>query len=191
MKIIRLANLWVAYSFLIGVLLLLTVKSFSPGTAVWMGVVSEARKSIIEPAPQNDETLQPNPKLSPEQVITIQLEALQHNDKPTKDSGIATTFKFASPANRTVTGPLSRFIQLVKNPIYRPMLNHRRAERGQIKISGDKAFQKITLISAEGKRIVYIFILSKQHEEPYKDCWMTDGVERLPAQEQERDERIA
>ena len=130
--------------------------------------------------PPQEEIPKPNPKLSPEEVVSIVLQALQHNDTPTKNSGIAITFGFASPANRAITGPLDRFIELVNNPLYKPMLNHRHAERGSIRVAGDMARQRVTLFDAEGRRAIYIFTLSKQQEEPYKDCWMTDGVERVP-----------
>jgi hypothetical protein len=129
-------------------------------------------------APQDDH-LKPTPDLSPEQVITIQLQALQHNDSPAKDSGIAVAFRFASPANQAMTGPLENFIRLVKNPVYRPMLNHQEAARGTLRVVGDQAQQRVTLTGASGEKFVYIFTLSKQKDEPYKDCWMTDGVERL------------
>ncbi len=135
--------------------------------------------SKINSAPQNKNALQPNPNLSPEQVINILLEALQRNDDPAPNSGIATAFRFASPGNRAETGPLDRFVRLVRSPAYKPMLNHKSALRGSVRISGNVARQRITLVAANGERIVYLFTLSKQTEEPYKNCWMTDGVERL------------
>lgn len=122
---------------------------------------------------------QPNPTLSPEDVVKIQLEALQHNDTPTKDAGIAVAFRFASPANQTMTGPLEKFVLLVKNPLYRPMLNYKKLERDKIEISGDEARQRITVITANDERISYVFTLSKQKEGQFKNCWMTDGVERV------------
>jgi hypothetical protein len=135
--------------------------------------------SKINSAPQNKNSLQPNPNLSPEQVITIVLEALQRNDEQAPDAGIATAFRFASPGNRAATGPLERFIQLVKSPAYKPLLNHKTATRGTVRIADDIARQRVTLTSANGERIVYLFTVSKQTEDPYKNCWMTDGVERL------------
>ena len=78
-----------------------------------------------------------------------------------------------------MTGPLERFILLVKNPAYKPMLNYKSAEFGALDIKDDEAQQRVTLVSADGAKVVYRFTLSKQHEEPYKDCWMTDGVERV------------
>jgi hypothetical protein len=120
----------------------------------------------------------PDPGLSPGAVIDVVLAALQHNDSPTKDHGIAITFEFASPANRDETGPLQRFAALVKNPTYRSMLNYRRAERGELRVLGDQARQRVTLVDASGDRVTYLFMLSRQTDGPYKGCWMTDGVVR-------------
>ncbi|MDQ3755221.1 MAG: DUF4864 domain-containing protein [Acidobacteriota bacterium] len=134
---------------------------------------------------------QPDPKHSPEQVVGFVLEASRRNDTPEKDSGIRTTFSFASPGNREMTGPIDRFIELVKNPLYRPLINHRRTERSPVKVAGDLAQQKVTLIDEEGRRATFLFTLSKQQAAPFKDCWMTDGVERLPNEESDKDRQIA
>src|SRR5690242_5340132 len=96
---------------------------------------AKQRKPPTTPLPGGQPA--PSPKLSPDQVVGIVLKALQANDK--KDSGIATTFRFASPANTRVTGPLSHFIPMVKSPAYRPMLNFKRVVRGKIQRSGDQA----------------------------------------------------
>ena len=112
--------------------------------------------------------------------MTIQLEALQHNDSPSRDAGIETTFRFASPANRVATGPLDRFAQLVKTSVYSPMIGHRRVvERGSMHIEGDEARQRVVISSASGARVTYIFFLSRQHGGSYDGCWMTDGVTRF------------
>jgi hypothetical protein len=94
--------------------------------------------------------------------------ALQRNDEQAPDSGIATAFRFASPGNRAATGPLERFIQLVKSPAYKPLLNHKTAARGAVRIADDIARQRVTLTAANGERIVYLFTVSKQTEDPYK-----------------------
>ena len=68
------------------------------------------------------ENAYPEPKLKPNDVVRLQLLAMQQNDD--SDFGIEVTFRFASPANKKQTGPLKRFISLVRNPSYRPLLNH-------------------------------------------------------------------
>ena len=120
----------------------------------------------------------PDPTLTPSEVVRIQLEALRANDELAGDGGIATVFQFASPANRSITGPLDRFVDLVKTPEYRPMLNHRRAEPGPVISSGDLAEQRVVITSAAGDRITYVFVLSRQREGVYAGCWMTEGVLR-------------
>jgi hypothetical protein len=115
----------------------------------------------------------PHPDLSPRDVVTAQLAAMQNNDEPAADHGIAQAYQFASPGNRAVTGPLERFVGLVKNPIYRPLLNHRRAELGMGFQHGDDAWQEVLIVDETGRRIVYEFGLSRIAE---TGCWMTDSV---------------
>ena len=120
--------------------------------------------------------LMPNPKFSPEKVITIELEALKNNDK--KDSGIEIVFRFASPENKKFTAPISRFKQMVKNPVYRPMLNYKSVQRGPLRMSEGKAIQNVIITAANGEKALYTFQLSKQKSGKYAGCWMSDAVIR-------------
>ena len=130
------------------------------------------------PAGRATLTQRPNPGLEPHDVVTIILDALRHNDMPTKDRGIAVTFDFSSPANRDATGPFDRFAALAKNPDYWPMLNHQRVERGEMILLGAEARQRVTVVGAGGERVTYTFILTRQEEGEFSGCWMTDGVVR-------------
>ncbi len=130
--------------------------------------------------------LRPRPAYPPEEVVRIQIEALGDNDRPHPDAGIEITFRFASPANRRVTGPLPRFIEMVHNPDYRPMLNHGGARYGKLKREGDQASQTVILKTGDGSRVGYLFQLSRQSEAPYKDCWMTDSVMRFEVRDDYR-----
>lgn len=128
----------------------------------------------------------PSPELSPDQVVRLQLESLQSNDD--NNQGIAAAFNFASPGNKQVTGPLTRFIKMLKTPPYDAMLNYKSVEYDPVKISGDKATQRVTLTGSDGQATIYIFMLSKQTRAPYKDCWMTDGVMVEPTKELPQDQ---
>ena len=119
------------------------------------------------------ETLVPDPGLSPGDVIRIQLEALRHNDD--QDLGIAVAFRFASPANRANTGPLSRFVAMIESGPYALMLNFRDATYGPVETVANQARQRVTLTGARAS-MTYWFYLSRQSEAPYEDCWMTDAV---------------
>jgi len=133
----------------------------------------------------DDELLQPNPSLTPEDVIRIQVEALQNNDG--NDTGIEITFRFASPENKQYTGPLNRFKRMVKSPAYSPMLNHKLAEYGPLEISEETATQRVTIVDSNGKATVYLFSLSKQSGSACEGCWMTDSVVVVPVRQQRLD----
>src|SRR5437667_11630954 len=92
--------------------------------------------------------LQPSPELSPEQVIKIQIKALKNNNSFDRDNGIEAAFVFASPENKTYTGPIERFARMVRNPLYIPMLNYKSALYEPIKILGNRAEQRVRLIDA-------------------------------------------
>lgn len=120
--------------------------------------------------------IQPNPEYLPDEVVGIQMRALGKNDQPFDDAGIELTFRFASPSNKASTGPLSRFTNLFSNPAYKPMLNHTLLEVGQAEIRENQARVPVMIETPDGSRMVYLFMLSLQSQEPYMDCWMTDSV---------------
>ena len=122
--------------------------------------------------------LQPLPGISPQKVVDLQIQAMQQNDQPYEDHGIAIAYRFASPENKKNTGPLERFSEMVKNEMYKSLLYAKRYGLDAIEIDGDLAVQKVTLIDAQDEPVVYFFQLSRQIEGPYKDCWMTDSVVR-------------
>ena len=119
------------------------------------------------------EALVPDSTLSPSEVVRIQLEALRHNDE--QDRGIAVAFRFASPANRANTGPLSRFIAMIKQGPYALMLDHREAAYGPVETKSGRSRQRVTL-TGRREHTTYWFYLSRQSEPPFADCWMTDAV---------------
>lgn len=116
----------------------------------------------------------PAPDLVPSEVTRIQLEALRTNAPG--DEGIALTYRFASPDNRRTTGPLPRFVAMVKSPPYDRLLNHRHVDFGPVEIVDGKAYQAIVVIDADGGRAGFIWIMSRQGAGEFEDCWMTDAV---------------
>ena len=120
------------------------------------------------------ENAYPEPKLKPNDVVRLQLLAMQQNDD--SDFGIEVTFRFASPANKKQTGPLKRFISLVRNPSYRPLLNHINATFIELTVEEFFAIQDVIITTSKGERIGYRFRLSIQKGPLYPGCWMTDSV---------------
>jgi hypothetical protein len=117
----------------------------------------------------NDGKPFPDPRYAPDEIVRIQLEALQENN-------IEVTFRFASPANKSQTGPLDRFEEMLSSPAYRPMLGSLTIEYYRLEMSQNYARQRVRLIGRGGEEVVYVFYLSKQSDGPYENCWMTDVV---------------
>lgn len=133
--------------------------------------------STVSAAQQTvDLTLQPDPALTAQEVVNFQLTALQQAN----GDGIGATFRFASPANRKVTGPLSRFAKLFDAPQYRPMLENRGTEIKPVSNDGINAELLAGVVDKSGNLHWYRFRLSKQSEAPYLNCWMTDAVIAVP-----------
>ena len=116
----------------------------------------------------------PDPGFTPSEVVRVQLNAMQQNGP--SNFGIEVTFRFASPSNKRFTGPLKRFIQLVKNPSYKHLLNHLDVTFMDPIMKEKMAIQDVIITNTEGKRIGYRFRLSIQEGEKHNNFWMTDAV---------------
>jgi hypothetical protein len=108
--------------------------------------------------------------------VALQLDALADNDDPVENAGIKTAYNFASPANRRSTGPLDRFITMVTNRRYAPMVDHVEATTGPPERDGDEASQRVTLTGPDGRTVTYRFGLSRQSGGEWDGCWLTDSV---------------
>ena len=122
------------------------------------------------------DVLVPDPALSPAEVVAIQLTALQANDAPETDAGIAQTWAFAHPDNKRVTGPLSRFAQMIKGPQYRMLLNHRSHEVEEVARTDDQAEFAVTVTAESGEAFGYGWIVRKVADGENAGAWMTVAV---------------
>lgn len=150
------------------------------GVAARAGAATTHAQPLDSVAAAGDASRTPNPRLTPDEVVAIVLDALSRNDTPVKDHGISVTFTFTSPANRAFVGPIESFADLVRDNTYRPLLYHRHAARGVAHMNGDRATVRVVVTTTGGERVAYVFALSLQNDGAYKGCWMTDGVTREP-----------
>ena len=134
--------------------------------------------------------LTPRPELTPQQVVQYQVTALQHNDDPKSDAGIERAFRFASPSNQQATGPLEKFMQIVKGPAYAPMLNSISSSIVGSEESDHQAKIAVKVVAADGRQVTYVFVLSKQNEGEFTNCWMTDAVAPLKDREDGSDQGV-
>ena len=122
------------------------------------------------------EMVYPNPDIAPSEVIAIQLNGLQYNDKPEVDAGIRQTWIFAHPRNQAMTGPLSRFTTMLKGPSYGIMLNH--ASHKIVPANSGEGWRQFDVFmeAGNGKVLQFAWIVEKVTKGRYKDCWMTVAV---------------
>lgn len=118
----------------------------------------------------------PSETYSVSDAVALQLDALKTNDDPYENAGIMTAYNFASPANRRSTGPLDRFVAMVRSPQYRPMLDFAEAVRGPVERNGNYADQRVTITGPDGRTVTYEFGLSVQSVGEFRGCWQTDRV---------------
>jgi Domain of unknown function (DUF4864) len=122
------------------------------------------------------DVLVPDPALSPAEVVAIQLTALQANDAPETDAGIARTWAFAHPDNKRMTGPLPRFAQMIKGPQYRMLLNHRSHEVTEVSRTDSQAVFAVTVTAENGEAFGYGWTVQKVADGQNAGAWMTVAV---------------
>ncbi|TWU23545.1 DUF4864 domain-containing protein [Bythopirellula polymerisocia] len=117
--------------------------------------------------------IKPDPRFSPREVVAYQLEGLGSADRL---QGINQCFVFASPANKSMTGPISRFAKMVQRPPYDVLLSPQELLIGSPDIHDDHATVTVSLLDSLGGVQVFQFVLSKQIEGDCSGCWMTEAV---------------
>ena len=137
-----------------------------------LGVNGWAQAEPAPPESPEDLWLQaPNPALDPAQVVRIQLNALRQGD----DEGLAVVYRFASPGNRKQTGPLARFSAMLRNS-YPQLIGHESVELAPTLIDGARAIQAVEVLGQDEQTHRYVFLLRRQKQVPFENCWMTDSV---------------
>jgi hypothetical protein len=135
----------------------------------------------MPPAADAPDLPQPSPELQPGEVVQIVIDALAQNDYPFPDAGIKTTFNFASPANKVNTGPLERFVTLVKGPVFGKMINHRDSTLSKVIFEGNKALRLVQIVGENNETLYFAFRLGLQQEGDYAGMWLTEAVWPLEA----------
>ena len=121
--------------------------------------------------------IKPNSEIGPNQVVMIQLNGLMKNDEPNLNNGIKQTWEFAHPSNKKYTGPLSKFITLLKGQNYKMLINHLDNEIIEIFKTSNKYGFEVTILSNDKNYYKFQWVVEKYYEEgPLKDCWLTISV---------------
>jgi hypothetical protein len=117
---------------------------------------------------------QPNAALLPEDVVRIQLGALRTNQDD--DEGIAVAFRFASPQNRSQTGPITRFAAILRSDPYLALLNHLDATFGRGMTTESRSYVPVVVTDARGVNSAFVWVLTRHEGTSCEACWMTERV---------------
>ena len=119
----------------------------------------------------------PNINIDPYQVVKIQLTGLMNNDEPNVDDGIKQTWEFAHPSNKKYTGPLPKFINLLKSENYKMLLNHLDSEIIEVFKSNNRYEFEVTILGNDKNYYKFQWVVEKYYDEgPLKECWLTTSV---------------
>ena len=91
--------------------------------------------------------------------------------------GIKQVWEFAHPNNQKNTGPLNRFISMIKGDNYKILLNHKDHEIKELKITDYAVFYEVIVL--DQNKIYYKFnwqVEKHKNDGPLKDCWLTTIV---------------
>jgi len=120
------------------------------------------------------DSISPNEKLLPYDVVKIQLEALKNNNK--NDDGIKITWLFAHPDNKKITGPYERFRIMIYGQQYRQLLNHESHEINLMMNTTNAHMFRIKILTKEKQLLFYEWQVQKATEKNCIDCWFTSSV---------------
>ena len=119
----------------------------------------------------------PNINIDPYQVVKIQLTGLMNNDEPNVDDGIKQTWEFAHPSNKKYTGPLPKFINLLKSERYKMLLNHLDNEIIEVFKSENRYGFEVSILGNDKNYYKFQWVVEKYYDEgPLKECWLTTSV---------------
>ena len=125
----------------------------------------------------NADLIKPSSNLKPFEVLMIQLNSLRNNNDPYKDAGIEQTWEFAHPINKTFTGPLEKFKQMIYSDSYKILISHENNKTIILKKTPNKLIYKVYVLSDDKKKYYYIWQIEKVKQEGrFKNCWMTTAV---------------
>ena len=118
------------------------------------------------------------PEMNASDIISLQMDALQRNNK--YDNGIKIAFEYASDENKIATGPYPRFSRMVKNNMYKHLLRCKKWSfvKNTIKKVKDEKYSRMVKVksSQDDKEYIYRFSLSRQIPSLF---WRTDSVELI------------
>ncbi|MCA9129569.1 MAG: hypothetical protein KDB22_20925 [Planctomycetales bacterium] len=168
-------NKWFALSSLL---------CFFAGAGTWFSIRSGA---VVTAAGKNLDSGQivdsdsfvdpsiPSTAFTPGDVVRMQVESMRSAvDDPDQ---LRVCYSLAAPSNRAHTGPIERFSAMLAAPPYNSLATSPRWQVGEAQFEGNFAALLVTTVDDDLAPEAFHFLLERQSEAPYEDCWMTVAVQ--------------
>ena len=140
-------------------------------------IISYAIFILLNISVVSAELIKPSIEIEPAKVVNIQLSGLMKNDNPSKNHGIKQTWEFAHPSNKKYTGPLPRFINLIKSESYKMLIDHLDSKIVEIFHSNNKYGFEVIILGSDKNYYKFHWIVEKYNNEgPLQNCWLTTSV---------------
>ncbi|MDC0216062.1 DUF4864 domain-containing protein [Candidatus Pelagibacter sp.] len=121
--------------------------------------------------------IKPNNEIDPYQVVKIQLKSLMNNDDPKENYGIKQTWEFAHPNNQKYTGPLEKFIIMLKGNSYKMLLNHIDHKITEVQQGNSVVLFEVVVLGKNKSYYKFNWQVEKYEKEGLlKGCWLTTRV---------------
>lgn len=124
----------------------------------------------------------PDPELTAGEVVTVVLEALNHNDTPDKNAGVKLLFGYSSPGSilrSPVKAPtIEEYADFLNTSEYKVLLHHHSVliDKADYSYDKKKAFFTVRLKTGNGRKFTSVnFILSTKGSNE-DDSWLIDSI---------------
>lgn len=149
--------------------------------AVVLGLVSTvlltatgcaAIESVIDPV--SAEPVAPGTELEPEEVVRVQVEALQAASADDLDGELL--YAFASADYRAAFDGVSDYAEHFTRRPYRPLIGHIEARYHPLELDNGLARQDVTVTTEDGETRRFGFLLTRSVSEDCDGCWLIEAV---------------
>ncbi len=118
----------------------------------------------------------PQPGLSPVDVLRLVLDSLQNDDLLPRHGGVALAYRFASPRLRQTLASEAALVDLLALPPYAALIGFEWAEMRLKHMDAHEAVFRVRIHRRDARAVVFHATLTRQTAYPHEQCWMLDCI---------------
>lgn len=130
---------------------------------------------------RRDFVIHPNPNLTAEEVMEINVRLLRDNNTPVKNHGTRTLWNFTPPHQRESIGSFFRFDRYVSEHLYGDGEQRVDIDQGPRVDNKNMVEQFLYVTSDNAEQHILIMVLRRQQKGEYADCWLVESLIPIPS----------